>query len=109
MNPSIGQNIRKRRKEVGLTQEKLANLVQLSRSHIASIENDAYDPSLATLSVIAEALHTDTAALINPDVESLEIDEDIRQIQRARKNMSEKEKERMMKILTSAFEDFFDE
>lgn len=106
---SIGQNIKNKRKEKGYTQVQLANLVNLSRSHLASIESDRYNPSLDTLSLIANALNINVSDIIESSDEDNYIDDDIRQIQRARKKMSEKEKERMMKILSSAFEDFFED
>ncbi len=40
---------------------------------------------------------------------SLSKDPDIRRIERARQNMPEKDKERMMKMLVVAFDDYFDE
>ena len=106
---SIGQNIKNKRKEKGYTQVQLANLVNFSRSHLASIESDRYNPSLDTLTLIANALNVNVSDIIESSDESNYIDDDIRQIQRARKKMSEKEKERMMKILSSAFEDFFED
>lgn len=54
---TIGENIKRYRKEMHITQQELAAKVNMSRSHIASIEVDKYTPSLSTVELIAEALH----------------------------------------------------
>ena len=64
---SIGKRIKYYRKKAGLTQIKLASLVNMSRSHIASIETDAYNPSLDALNSIAEALNIDSRLLLGDD------------------------------------------
>lgn len=63
----VGKNIKKARKAAGLTQAELAKLTQLSRSHIGAIEIDSYNPSLATLNLIAKVLRTTTSALLASD------------------------------------------
>lgn len=54
---TLGTNIKEARKKVGLTQMELAKLTNLSRSYIGDIEKDRYNPSLATLKAIANALN----------------------------------------------------
>lgn len=54
--PTIGENIKRYRKENHLTQQELATKVNMSRSHIASIEIGKYTPSLSTVEVIAQAM-----------------------------------------------------
>ena len=61
---SVGQRIKLARREAGLTQEKLGQMTNLSRSYIAAIEIDAYNPSLMTLQRIAEVLRVSVSSLI---------------------------------------------
>ncbi|EHR38814.1 helix-turn-helix domain-containing protein [Megamonas funiformis] len=53
--PTIGENIKKARKQANLTQMELAKITNLSRSYIGDIEKDRYNPSLSTLKAIAKA------------------------------------------------------
>ena len=52
----IGQHIAQLRKEKGMTQQDLADRVEMQRSHIARIEAGRYSVGLDTLTAIAEAL-----------------------------------------------------
>lgn len=52
---NIGYAIRKVRKEVGLTQEQLAENANISRSHLAEIESGKYSPTMKTVEAIANA------------------------------------------------------
>lgn len=61
---SIGRNIKKYRKMSKLTQHELAEKTNLSRSYIADIENDRYNPSVDTLKSIAKALDVPVHYLI---------------------------------------------
>ncbi len=50
-------SIRKRRKELNLSQEELANRCGVSRQTVNAIENNKYDPSLALAFSLAKELH----------------------------------------------------
>jgi transcriptional regulator with XRE-family HTH domain len=52
----IGQHIAQLRKEKGMTQQDLADRVEMQRSHIARIEAGRYSVGLDTLAAIAQAL-----------------------------------------------------
>ncbi|MFB0557260.1 MAG: helix-turn-helix domain-containing protein [Dehalococcoidia bacterium] len=53
---SIGQRIRKRRQELNLTQQDLADALGLTPQHISLIEQDRRVPSLLSLVKLAEEL-----------------------------------------------------
>ncbi|MEK3947314.1 helix-turn-helix transcriptional regulator [Paenibacillus sp. FSL H7-0703] len=53
---SIGQNIKTLRKQKKLTQVELAKKANMSRSYLADVEGNRYNPSLETLRSIADAL-----------------------------------------------------
>lgn len=59
--------IKQIRKEKGLRQEDLANLVGVSRQTIIAIENDRYDPSLALAMKLARVLDSPVEALFTLD------------------------------------------
>lgn len=64
---SIGQRIKKARKEAKLTQMELAKKTNLSRSYIGDIEIDRYNPSISTLQSIAEATGVTASFLLGKD------------------------------------------
>lgn len=72
MEPEIafGEVLRKKRKEAGLSQEKLALDVGLERTFISMMERGQRQPSLTTLLKIAPALGCSAADLVT-DVERL--------------------------------------
>lgn len=53
---SIGKNIRRHRNRLGITQEALAEKVNVSIPHISRIENGSAKPSLQTLVDVCNAL-----------------------------------------------------
>ena len=52
----IGLKIKERRKNVGLTQEYIANILDVNPSHISNIEGGRAHPSLTSLVKIANIL-----------------------------------------------------
>ena len=61
----LGNNIKKRRKELNLTQQELADRLGLSLNFIGKIEVAFSKPSLDTLIDIAEKLETTVSELAN--------------------------------------------
>ncbi len=111
---TIGGNIKKNRNSKGLTQKELAEKANISRSYLADVERNRYNPSIDTLKSLASALDINLIDLLNGSnnnqkQEIEELDEDIRRIERARKNMPERDKKRMMDILKLSFEDYFND
>jgi transcriptional regulator with XRE-family HTH domain len=62
----IAKNIRKHRKVVGLSQENLAKVAGISRTHLGRIENSRHSLSLDTLARIAVAVGVDIVELLRP-------------------------------------------
>lgn len=60
----IGNRIQKKRKELHLTQEQLANDLSLTTFYISKIENGKATATLDTLALIAYRLQIDLAYLI---------------------------------------------
>ena len=53
---TVGQTIRKLRRKKGITQEQLADLAGINRTHMYRIENGHVRMTLGTLKLIADAL-----------------------------------------------------
>jgi transcriptional regulator with XRE-family HTH domain len=61
----FGQSVRVSRKEANLTQEELADLAGINRSHMGQIERGYKSPSLTTNDLIAKALNCSVAQLLD--------------------------------------------
>lgn len=53
---TLGNKIRNRREELGLTQPELAEKTKLTQGYISRIENDGFVPKATTLMVLAISL-----------------------------------------------------
>ena len=62
---TLGENIAKYRLKKGLSQEKLAEAVELSREYITRVERGQKNISLKKLFAIADALCVDFCVLTN--------------------------------------------
>lgn len=68
----LGKKIQATRKAKHITQKKLAELANISRSHIGAIERGQYPPSLAVLTDIANVLKVSVSTLLGEiDVHTL--------------------------------------
>lgn len=61
---TLGKRIKKARNEVGLTQEKLAEKVKVSTTHIGLVETGRRHASLKTLQKIASAINVKVKDLL---------------------------------------------
>lgn len=62
----LAENVRACRKELGLSQEKLADRCELHRTYIGSVEREERNVSLSTLEVLAQALGVSVVELLTP-------------------------------------------
>lgn len=61
---SFGSNLRRLRKEKGLTQTQLAERAGVKATHMTKLEKDLGDPKLSTVYKFMEALECDAGALL---------------------------------------------
>ena len=61
---AVCRSVHERREQLGISQEELAHRAGLHRTYISDIERGARNPSLKTLSRLAEALELATSELI---------------------------------------------
>ena len=71
----VGKNIKKIRKEKGLSLQKLADMVTLTKGYLSKIENSESAPPLSTLDKIANALSVELSILTS---ETMELPEETR-------------------------------
>ena len=60
----VARNLKRLRKERGLSQEELADLASLNRNYIGMIERQENAATVDTLEVLAEALQVDAVKLV---------------------------------------------
>lgn len=65
MRLTLGQTIRRRRVELGLSQAQLAAQAGISRSAVLRIESDKSEPSAATVIALARALQVEIEFLFS--------------------------------------------
>jgi len=68
---TLGQNIKKYRKQKGLTQAELAEMIDLKSITIRKYEGDDREPSIETITKIAAALGIPVSKLIEEDTFNL--------------------------------------
>ncbi|MEP9851529.1 helix-turn-helix transcriptional regulator [Staphylococcus aureus] len=65
---TFGENLKRIRKEMKLTQQEMANRIGISQSYFADIEHNRKNISLAVVLRIAQGLGISVKKLINDDI-----------------------------------------
>lgn len=65
------ENLRRRRRELELTQSDLAKLIGAQQPYVADLENGMRHPTLETLAKLSEALKISPSFLLSPHLEKL--------------------------------------
>ena len=108
-------------KETSISATTLAEEIGMSKQAISMYISGNRNPKRPTIKAIAEILKVDEAWLMGYDVpmrpdsspktnnkeKEETFSEDIRRIARAHKQMSEKDRQRLMTIVTTSFEEYF--
>lgn len=100
----IARNVKKYRKLNNLTQEKLAELADVSNTYIANIECGQTWVSDKTLEKIAAALHVDEYVLFVPEINTDQITENISKQQELLSYLCNRKK-----MISNYIDDFFSE
>ena len=107
MKETLGKVISSRRLELGFSQHELACGVKIYNATVSRIENDDnITPDNGTLKAIADFLKLDYNYLLALN-KQIDDQPEIRKIQRAAKNMSSEELDKMMQILNLTFSEAF--
>ena len=62
----LAQSVKLRRKELGLSQEELAELAEIDRTYASQIERGVANPSLEVLYRVARSLEIELPSLLMP-------------------------------------------
>ena len=107
MKETLAEVVSRNRQKKNLSQRELAKLVKVSNSTIARIELGKFEtPSSEVLREIARVLDIDYNYLLSLNKEIAD-EPEIRMIQRAARNMSPADKQKMINILKASFEEAF--
>lgn len=124
MSKKLGLKIKQLRSEYGfktgnkITQKDLADKLSISRSYLGDIESGRTPASDEIIHKLAKIFEIDESELLNLKYSDADdnisegnnfMDDDLVIIERARKKMSEKDKEKMMNMLKAAFGEYFDD
>ena len=124
MSKKLGLKIKQLRSEDGfktgnkITQKDLADKLSISRSYLGDIESGRTPASDEIIHKLAKIFEIDESELLNLKYSDADdnisegnnfMDDDLVIIERARKKMSEKDKEKMMNMLKAAFDEYFDD
>lgn len=108
--------IKQLREENSITQEELAKKLNLASKGIVSMyEKEGRKPSLEILVKLSEIFNCSIDYLLgksdikNPEENKQSQIPEIRQIERGAKNMSQKDREKMVNMVMAAFEEAFNE
>lgn len=111
---SIGEKVRKIRKEKGLSIMDLKEKTGLSKSTISDLENDKSSPTIDTLQKIANALSVDIKEFFEKKLENQteliddlveEFPEGVYVLRRASKKLSPEAKKQMIRIMKAFLEE----
>jgi len=108
----LGERIRSCRIQAKLSQDGLATILGMKRTNIANYEAGRVIPPGNVLVELAEtfAVTTDYLLGITDDpISNVEIDDDIREIQRAARRMNNKDRKKMLDIIKLTFDEAFDD
>jgi transcriptional regulator with XRE-family HTH domain len=104
----FGDKLKEKRKELSLTQEQMADKLGLKTSTYGNYETNKREPNSETIKNIADKLGMDVDDFFKNNSD-INIDDDIRRIERAKSKMPKKQQEKFMNILNEMFEEYFDD
>ncbi|NFQ83940.1 helix-turn-helix transcriptional regulator [Clostridium sporogenes] len=106
---SIGENIKKTRKKQGLTQKSLAEKANISRSYLADVENNRYNPSIDVLNKIAKSLGITAQQLLKDNIDEKDdidkMEEDLQILFNKIQKISPKDRKKLLQLIEIFEED----
>ncbi|WP_252225798.1 helix-turn-helix transcriptional regulator [Clostridium sp. ZBS2] len=107
-NTTIGENIRRLRKEANMTQKELADKLEISVSNITKYEKGQLEPNLTIIYKLCETFNTSTDELLNSDTKSSTLSDNFisfvihkYKLDINVKNISDKDKELILNLATA--------
>lgn len=103
----FSKNLRRIMEEHGIDRRKLCETLNFKYSTFSDWYNGNKYPRIDKIEMLANYFGIQKSDLIEEPTNDSDNDPDIRRIQRARKNMPQKDKEKMMQILKLSFDRYF--
>lgn len=100
----IGKRIQKYRVEAGMTQEKLAEMVEISCNYLSAIEREVKVPKLDTLIRIINVLHLSADDILQ-DVVDGSMKTRCTQLEMRMQKLPQKERERILRVVDVLIEE----
>lgn len=107
-NTTIGENIRRLRKEAKMTQRELADALELSVSNITKYEKSQLEPNLTIIYKLCKVFNVSSDELLNSDTKSSTLADDFinsvihkYKLDINVKNISDKDKELLLNLATA--------
>ena len=98
---NLGAEIKKNRRLLKLTQERLAELIDVNPHYIYEIEKGLKIPSLTVLIAISEQLHVSIDNLLAIDVQNSDNDDD--ELDRLIKNLNDTQRLNLANVIRSLY------
>ncbi len=107
----IGEIIRSRRKELGMSQVQLANSANISQGYIADLENGKVEnPTVKTITKIATVLNLNNEKLLNEaGISDGDINSDILELARMSEKLTPEQRQKMIAVTKALFPEVFEE
>lgn len=96
---SLGENIKTLRNELGLTQKKLSNSINVDQTYISELENNKKTPSLDTLKKLAKVLNVRVSDLIGDTSNNLR--PELKRLLDTTKNLDTEEIEALINLVNT--------
>lgn len=100
----IGKRIQKYRVEAGITQEVLAEMVEISCNYLSAVEPEVKVPKLDTLIRIINALHLSADDILQDVVEE-SMKTRYTQLETKMQKLSKREQERILRVIDVLIEE----
>lgn len=98
---NLGTEIKRNRKLLKMTQERLAELIDVNPHYIYEIEKGLRTPSLPILIAISEQLHVSIDNLLSANVHSSDKDND--ELDRLIKNLNDTQRSNLANVIRSLY------
>lgn len=102
----FGQKVQLLRKNNGISQERLANELNINRNYLSRIETGKSEPELSVIKNIAVLFNVDISSLMGMDNSILSSDEKIKNISDGCKHLIDSDLDLLIRLITILREEY---
>lgn len=103
---SLGERVRFLRKQAGLSQDELANKIEINRNFLSRIETGKSDPTASVLIKMAKLFNTSISSLVGPINDDTSNEAKIKYIEDLCRNFSEEDLNFIIRIINIVGESY---